>query len=131
MKRSFTQRAVLAGAVCGLVAVLAGCASLAPRERLYTGWVRFTGEFVLYSNASAFADSRTSHCLSGALSPAKQKDAAARFNGKRVIVRARPVRWALPDPQALMMNNQGTPITNWCGRDEVLFATEMKLYDVQ
>lgn len=57
----------------------------------------------------------------------KQKEAAAELNGKRVIVRARAVPWALPDANALTLSNDGSPITNWCGGKVVLFATQMIL----
>src|SRR5262249_41627028 len=113
--------------------VLSGCAASAKkenegeRERLYVGWVRFAGEFALYADAGAFANSATSHCVSGALPPELQKQAATEFTGKRVRVRARPVPWSTLPANAFTMNNQGSPITNWCGDRVVLFASEMKL----
>jgi hypothetical protein len=131
-----TQNRALLALAFGLLAVLGGCASPGPgsaaardkpQGRLYAGWVRFAGEFALYADASAFADSRTSHCLSGALPPDKQKEAAAKLSGKRVVVRAKVVPWSLPDPKQLTMSNEGSPITNWCGGKEVLLATEMIL----
>src|SRR5262249_31064847 len=132
--RHMTQNGASGAWVLGLLSLLGGCAAVEktartdrPQGHLYVGWVRFSGEFTLYGNESAFAESRTSHCLSGALPPDKQKEAAAQFSGKRVVVRARVVPWSLPDPQQLTMNNQGSPITNWCGGKEVLFASEMKL----
>jgi hypothetical protein len=115
---------------CGVL--MAGCASTggyAARPRVYVGWVRFAGEFSLYSDPSAFADSQTTHCVSGALPPEKQKDAAAKLSGKRVRVVAVPVAWSLPNPDAFTMNNEGSPITNWCGDRVVLFASEMTLFD--
>jgi hypothetical protein len=131
--RHMTQNGASVALALGLLAMLSGCASpgtaenTQPQGGLYAGWVRFAGEFALYADASAFADSRTTHCLSGALPPGKQKEAAAKFSGKRVVVRAKVVPWSLPDPQQLTLSNEGSPITNWCGGKEVLFASEMKL----
>ena len=112
---------------CGL----GGCPSMVgnPRSesaplRLYSGWVRFAGEFYLYADAKSFAESATSHCVSGALPPGKQQEAAAQFNGKRVRVIGKIVPWSLP-AEALTMNNEGSVITNWCGDKSVLFATKM------
>jgi hypothetical protein len=131
--RNWKQRfgAVLGMAVSCSV-LLGGCASTgadSKRPRVYVGWVRFAGEFSLYSDASAFADSQTSHCVSGALPPEQQKEAAAKLNGKRVRVVARPVAWVLPNPDTFTLNNNGSPITNWCGDRVVLFASEMKLFE--
>jgi hypothetical protein len=131
--RLFGRRSALIGVAVSVIATLGGCAPGAQRgetrERVYAGWVRFAGEFALYSDPSAFADSQTAHCLSGALPPDKQKEAAAQFSGKRVRVWARPVPWSLPDPDQLTLNNAGSPITNWCGDRVVLFASEMVLDD--
>jgi hypothetical protein len=131
-KRRSGASAALIGALLTLT-VLSGCAASAKkgseseRERLYVGWVRFAGEFALYADPNAFANSSTSHCVSGALPPELQKQAAAEFSGKRVRVRARPVPWSELPADALTLNNQGSPITNWCGDRVVLFASEMKL----
>jgi hypothetical protein len=122
----------LAGIVLSGSVLIAGCASTgshSTRPRVYVGWVRFAGEFSLYSDPSAFADSQTTHCVSGALPPDKQKEAAATLSGKRVRVVAVPVKWSLPNPDTFTMNNAGSPITNWCGDRVVLFASEMKLFD--
>jgi hypothetical protein len=91
----------------------------------YVGHVRFLGEFVLYDDRSAFADFRREHCVSGALPLDKQREAAKRFDGKRVRVTGTRVPWSLPDPLAVSLNHEGSPITNWCGGQYVLFATEM------
>jgi hypothetical protein len=133
MKTLSKQSGVRLGLALGLIAVLAGCTTAgaakpaSERGLLYRGWVRFAGEFALYADPSAFADSQTGKCVSGALPPEKQQEAAANFDGKRVIVRARAVPWSLPDAEALTMSNQGSPITNWCGGKEVLLASEMTL----
>jgi hypothetical protein len=122
----------LAAIVLSCGAFLASCASMgngANRPRVYVGWVRFAGEFSLYSDPSSFADSQTSHCVSGALPPDKQKEAAAKLSGKRVRVVAVPVKWALPNPDSFTMSNAGSPITNWCGDPVVLFASEMTLFE--
>lgn len=55
-----------------------------------------------------------------------QQDAARKLNGRRVRVIAKRVPWELPDPLALSLNYEGSPITNWCGGKYVLFATEME-----
>lgn len=91
----------------------------------YVGWVRFVGEFVLYTDRVAFEDSRRQDCVSGALPLGKQRDAARKLDGKKVKVVAQRVPWVLPGPLAISLNNDGSPITNWCGGDYVLFATEM------
>jgi hypothetical protein len=39
------------------------------------------------------------------------------------------VTWSLPNPDAFTMNNDGSPITNWCGDRVVLFASEMTLFE--
>lgn len=93
----------------------------------YVGWVRFVGEFVLYDDRSAFTGSRREHCVSGALPLNEQGEAAKRFDGKRVRVTATRVPWSLPDPLAVSLNHEGSPITNWCGGEYVLFATDMVL----
>lgn len=134
-RRHWVSRVLAACSVLSFT-VLSGCATPAKsartseRERLYVGWVRFAGEFSLYADASSFADSATSHCVSGALPPEKQKEAAAQFNGKRVAVRARTVPWSNLPADALTMSNAGSPITNWCGDKVVLFASDMKLYEL-
>lgn len=93
----------------------------------YVGWVRFSGEFLLYDNRSAFAGSRREHCVSGALPLEKQREAARKFDGKRVRVTAVRVPWSLPDPLAVSLNNEGSPVTNRCGGQYILFATDMML----
>jgi hypothetical protein len=123
----------LAGIALGCSVLLAGCASTGERgsvrPRVYVGWVRFAGEFSLYSDPSAFADSQTTHCVSGALPPDKQKEAAAKLSGKRVRVVAVPVKWSLANAETFTMNNSGSPITNWCGDRVVLFASEMTAFE--
>jgi hypothetical protein len=131
--KSWTLRLrALAAIALGCGVLLAGCASTtqhtSARPRVYVGWVRFAGEFSLYSDPSAFADSQTTHCVSGALPPDKQKE-AAKLSGKRVRVVAVPVKWSLPNPDSFTMNNEGSPITNWCGDRVVLFASEMTLFE--
>ena len=131
--KSCTRRfRALAGIALSCGVLLAGCASTgghaSARPRVYVGWVRFAGEFSLYSDASAFADSQTTHCVSGALPPEKQKE-AAKLSGKRVRVVAIPVKWSLPNPDSFTMSNAGSPITNWCGDPVVLFASEMTLFE--
>jgi hypothetical protein len=131
--KSWTLRLrALAGMVLSCGVLLAGCAStnqhVSARPRVYVGWVRFAGEFSLYSDPSSFADSQTTHCVSGALPPDKQKE-AAKLSGKRVRVVAVPVKWSLPNPDTFTMNNEGSPITNWCGDRVVLFASEMTLFE--
>jgi hypothetical protein len=127
------RRGVLLGLAVSVVATLGGCAQpvasqrAGTREHTYAGWVRFAGEFALYSDPSAFADSQTAHCVSGALPPEQQQVAAAQFSGKRVLVTARAVPWSLPNPETLTLNNAGSPITNWCGDRVVLFASKMVL----
>lgn len=115
--------------------VFCGCASPEATIRTsvtdspgqFVGWVRFVGEFVLYSDRVAFDGFRRERCISGALPLERQRDAAKRLNGKRVRVIAKKVPWALPDPLAVSLNNQGSPITNWCGEKYVLFATDMAI----
>ena len=132
--KSWTRFGAFAGTALVGSMLLAGCASTgsahtSERPRVYVGWVRFAGEFALYSDPSAFADSQTTHCVSGALPPDKQKDAAAKLSGKRVRVVAVPVKWSLPNSDTFTMSNAGSPITNWCGDSVVLFASEMKAFD--
>lgn len=91
----------------------------------YVGWVRFVGEFALYDDWSAYENSRHAHCISGALPLEQQRRVAREFEGRRVRVTAVRVAWFLPDPLAVSLNNDGSPITNWCGGKYVLFATEM------
>jgi hypothetical protein len=107
-----------------------GCASGLPAGQSgdadsYVGYVRFVGEFVLYDDRSAFAHFRKEHCVSGALPLDKQREAAKRFDGKRVRVTGTRVPWSLPGPLAVSLNHEGSPITNWCGGQYVLFATDM------
>jgi len=132
MKKGKQRLGTVIGMALSCSLWLGGCASTggeSMRPRVYVGWVRFAGEFSLYSDPSAFADSQTTHCVSGALPPEKQKEAAAALNGKRVRVVARPVKWVLPNADTFTLNNAGSPITNWCGDKVVLFASEMKLFD--
>jgi hypothetical protein len=96
-------------------------------ETQYVGWVRFVGDFLLYTDRSAFKLSQREHCVSGALPLEKQRDAARNLSGKRVRVIAKRVLWKLPDPLAVALNNNGSPITNWCGGEYVLFATDMEV----
>lgn len=109
-----------------------GCVSQATNEvrsqesrESYIGWVRFVGEFALYDNQAAFERSEREHCISGALPLDKQRLAAKEMNGRRVKVTGVRVPWSLPDPLAISLNNDGSPITNWCGEEFVLFATDM------
>lgn len=114
-------------------AVVSGCADHAPSARAdqpdgadsYVGWVRFVGEFVLYDDRAAFAASRREHCISGALPLSEQREAAKKFAGKRVRVTGTLVPWSLPDPLTLSLIHEGSPITNWCGGQSILFATKM------
>lgn len=111
-------------------AVAWGCAYRAkasgtPPPDSQVGWVRFVGEFVLYDDESAFKGSRMDHCMSGALPLEKQLAAAKKMNGRRVRVTGVRIAWSLPDPQALSLNHDGSPIINRCGGDFVLFATDM------
>lgn len=114
-----------------IVVAVFGCASGSPAgqpddgDDSYVGYVRFVGEFVLYDNRSAFADFRREHCVSGALPLDKQREAAKRFDGKRVRVTGTRVPWSLPSPLAISLNHEGSPITNWCAGQYVLFATDM------
>jgi hypothetical protein len=123
--------------VCALVLALAptlilsGCKSWALNHEIgrgsaesYVGWVRFVGEFVLYDDQSAFESFGKNHCMSGAL-PLEKQRLASRFSGTRVKVTGVRVRWSLPDPSAVSLNNDGSPITNWCGGEFVLFARDM------
>ena len=96
-------------------------------EDSYVGWVRFVGEFVLYDDRSAFAGARKEHCVSGALPLDKQKQAAKRFDGKRVKITGTRVSWSQPNPLAVSLNHKRSPITNWCGGEYVLFATDMTI----
>lgn len=91
----------------------------------YVGWVRFVGEFVLYDDRSAFDGSKKEHCISGALPLEKQRTAAETMNGRRVKVTGTHIAWSLPDPLAISLNNNGSPILNWCGGDFVIFATDI------
>ena len=132
LNRRSARCAVLTLFLIPVLCGLSGCPSPAAntridtRVRLYSGWVRFAGEFYLYADAKAFAEATNSHCVSGALPPDKQQDAASQFNGKRVRVFAKLVPWSLQG-DAFTMNNQGSPITNWCGDKNVLFATQIVL----
>src|SRR5215216_7239190 len=123
---------LLAGAGFGAIVVLCGCVSKvadrvdeAESVGTYVGWVRFIGEFVLYDDRSAFENSRMEHCVSGALPLDRQNEAAEKFDGKRVRVKAKPVPWSLPHPLAISLNHEGSPITNWCGGEYILFAIDM------
>ena len=117
------------------VVAIFGCANQVTSTRTaqpdedgsYVGWVRFVGEFVLYDDRSAFAGSRREHCVSGALPREKQGEAGKKFDGKRVRVTGVRVPWSLPDPLAVSLNHEGSPIMNWCGGQYVLFATDMVL----
>jgi hypothetical protein len=129
------SRRVLLPLALSLAALLTGCVSpgmgqrAESRERMYVGWVRFTSEFALYPDEASFSRADTLRCVSGALPPDKHKDIAARLNGKRVKVKARAVPWSLPEG-AMTLNNQGSPITNWCGDQVVLFASDMTLNEL-
>lgn len=129
---STSYRYAFVPALCVVVG-LCGCASHGASIRAqsesdtqHVGWVRFVGEFVLYTDHSAFESSRREHCVSGALPLEKQRDAAKNLDGKKVMVVAKRVPWALPDPLAVSLNNEGSPITNWCGGKYVLFAADME-----
>ena len=133
MNRRFGRYGPKATIALIYAAMLAGCTVSAlperttPRETLYIGWVRFAGEFILYPDSASFEAAQTMKCVSGALPPEQQKEAAAQFSGKRVRVRARTVPWSSLPPDAVSLSNEGSPITNWCGDRNVLFATEMTL----
>jgi hypothetical protein len=108
---------------------LGSCAGGAPRDPdrvdQYVGWVRFVGEFALYSDYGAFENSDRDACVSGSLPLEMQRSAAAALDGKRVRIIAKRVPWVLPGPLAMSLNHQGSPITNWCGKEYVLFATQI------
>ena len=113
------------------LAVACGCAYRAKQPlgvrpvESHVGWVRFVGEFVLYDDKSAFEGARRDHCISGALPLEKQQVAAKKMDGRRVKVTGVRITWSLPDPLAVSLNNDGSPITNWCGGNFILFATDM------
>jgi hypothetical protein len=119
-------------AILAAVLVSGGCAGEGGSRRdqahatqSYVGWVRFVGEFALYDDRSAYESSRHARCISGALPLEQQRKAAYEFEGRRVRVTAVRVAWFLPDPLSVSLNNDGSPITNWCEGKYVLFATEM------
>jgi hypothetical protein len=108
--------------------VAGGCATQQGSEKyphVYTGWVRFAGEFMLYPDAKSFAAGQPLRCVSGALPLEKQKEAAAQFSGKRVLVRGKAVPWSPGDGYSV--NHEGSLITNWCGARTVLLAVDMKV----
>lgn len=130
--KTFARRYGQAGVVISLAltfcAFSSGCATTqsAPTyPNVYTGFVRFAGEFMLYPDAKSFAAGNTLRCVSGALPLEKQKEAAAQFSGKRVLVRAKAVPWS--PGEGYSVNHEGSQITNWCGARTVLLAVEMKV----
>lgn len=120
---------------CFLLSLLCACAHREPSrsatpagsDDVYTGWVRFVGEFVLYDDREAFLERRRAHCVSGVLPLNEQRAAAKKFEGKRVRVTGVAVEWSLPNPMSLSLNHKGSPISNWCAGPKVIFGTEMKL----
>jgi hypothetical protein len=127
----FQRRCGRAGVVISIslsfFAMSAGCATGPKVEtypHVYTGWVRFAGEFMLYPDARSFAAGQPLRCVSGSLPADKQKEAASQFSGKRVLVRAKAVPWSPGDGYSV--NHEGSPITNWCGARTVLLAVDMK-----
>jgi hypothetical protein len=122
------MKTAVIGIALSFCAVIAGCA--APQSagptypHVYAGYVRFAGEFMLYPDAKSFASGQPLRCVSGALPLDKQKEAAAEFSGKRVLVRAKSVPWS--PGEGYSVNHEGSQITNWCGARTVLLAVEMK-----
>lgn len=129
-RRRYGRAAVVISLSLTFGAVGAGCAtpqSAPTYPHVYTGFVRFAGEFMLYPDAKSFAAGNPLRCVSGALPLEKQKEAAAEFSGKRVLVRAKAVPWS--PGEGYSVNHEGSQITNWCGARTVLLAVEMKADD--
>lgn len=112
------------GGGCATSQSSAGTGGGGGRTRVYVGWVRFAGEFMLYPDAKSFAAGQTLTCVSGSLPLEKQKDAATQLSGKRVLVRARAVPWS-PPGDSYSVDYDGSKITNWCGGRRVLIAEDM------
>jgi hypothetical protein len=126
--QSGEMKTVAISIVLGLCAVSSGCATRqsAPQyPHVFTGYVRFAGEFMLYPDAKSFAAGQPLRCVSGALPLEKQKEAMSEFSGKRVLIRAKAVPWS--PGEGYSVNHEGSQITNWCGARTVLLAVEMKV----
>ena len=131
LQRGWGRIGAVISIVLSFCAASAGCATRQSSEaypHVYTGYVRFAGEFMLYPDAKSFASGQTLRCVSGALPLEKQKEAASQLSGKRVLVRAKSVAWA-PPGESYSVNHEGSQITNWCGGRKVLLALEMKVDD--
>jgi len=128
LQRRYGRAGVVISIALSLCAVSGGCATSTSTPKypnVYTGFVRFAGEFMLYPDAKSFAAGNTLRCVSGALPLEKQKEAASQFSGKRVLVRAKAVPWS--PGEGYSVNHEGSQITNWCGARTVLLAVEMKV----
>lgn len=112
-------------AVAGLVAFLVANASTVQAET-FSGWVSFRGEFLLYPSRRAMLAEKNEGCLSGALPLTQQRIAMRKYQHKHVDISGYKERFALA-PLALSMNNRGSPITNICSSEFVIFANKIRM----
>lgn len=90
----------------------------------WTGWVSFSGEFLLFDSREAMLRRDITRCISGALPLSEQISAGTKYEGKRVSVTGSQVMWKIRNDD-LSIINQGSPIENRCSNRTIIFAETM------
>lgn len=97
----------------------------------WEGWAVFSGEFKLYRRKTPGRRLTPGRCVSGALPLEAQRRAIREFEGRRVRVKGRAVRW--PEhfsPDFLpRVDHGGSTISNWCFGNWVIFADSIEPLD--
>lgn len=114
-----------------ILSLLAACADgkgsglVDAKPNVFIGWVRFTGEFMLYETRDAMEEGANVSCISGALPLPAQRDAMHRFNRTHVIIYGHEEPWVRYSRSQVALLNEGAPIENQCSSVFVIFATKI------
>jgi hypothetical protein len=122
--------------VAGLVAIflsMFGCPgpseSDTPKTERFSGWVRFYGEFLLYSEKRDLDRGIRASCISGSLPLQAERRAAELFNGKHVVIYGQREPWFVASPLQLSEPYKGSNIENQCAGKFIILATKIVPFD--
>lgn len=95
-----------------------------PAATTFTGWVRVSnGEFQLFPQQRQLREPFSRPCVSGAL-PRNLQRTASDLSGNMVRFTGQAVNWDANKTNSTL-NHEGSRITNQCGGDYVIQATDV------